>query len=129
MLLFLQVLINAAWKVPKYRVFSSLYFPVFGLNTEIYSANTADTHQKELRIWTLFTRWNGIRIRALPFFTNVINSLQNFWFEEKEFIRCDWFIFNFNVWRNIEIFKSSIDLVKWRIFYYCIHNFTQFATS
>ena len=27
---------NTAWKVPKYGVFSGPYFPVFGLNTEIY---------------------------------------------------------------------------------------------
>ena len=29
----------SAWKVSKYGVFSGLYFPVFGLNTEIYEAN------------------------------------------------------------------------------------------
>ena len=29
-----------AWKVCKYRVFSGPYFPVFGLNTEIYSVYT-----------------------------------------------------------------------------------------
>ena len=28
---------DTAWKVSKYRVFSGPYFPVFGLNTEIYS--------------------------------------------------------------------------------------------
>ena len=28
-----------AWKVSKYRVFFFLYFPVFRLNTEIYSVN------------------------------------------------------------------------------------------
>ena len=28
-----------AWKVSKYRVFSGPYFPVFRLNTEIYSVN------------------------------------------------------------------------------------------
>ena len=28
---------NTAWKVPKYAVFSGPYFPVVGLNTEIYS--------------------------------------------------------------------------------------------
>ena len=30
----------AAWKVSKYGVISGLYFPVFGLNTEIYRPNT-----------------------------------------------------------------------------------------
>ena len=29
----------AAWKMSKYGVFSGLYFPIFGLNTEIYSVN------------------------------------------------------------------------------------------
>ena len=30
---------STAWKVSKYGVFSGPYFPVFGLNTEIYSVN------------------------------------------------------------------------------------------
>ena len=30
---------NTAWKVSKYGVFSGPYFPVFGLNTEIYFVN------------------------------------------------------------------------------------------
>ena len=30
---------HTAWKVCKYRVFSGPYFPIFGLNTEIYSVN------------------------------------------------------------------------------------------
>ena len=31
---------NTAGKVSKYGVISGLYFPVFGLNTEIYCPNT-----------------------------------------------------------------------------------------
>ena len=34
----LEVIITA-WKVSKYEVFSGPYFPVFGMNTEIYRAN------------------------------------------------------------------------------------------
>ena len=30
---------NTAWKVSKYRVISGWYFPVFGLNAEIYEVN------------------------------------------------------------------------------------------
>ena len=30
---------DTAWKVPKYGAFSGSYFPVFGLNTEIYGVN------------------------------------------------------------------------------------------
>ena len=30
---------HTSWKVSKYGVFSGLYFPVFGLNTEIYRVN------------------------------------------------------------------------------------------
>ena len=33
------MLIYTAWKVSKYGVVSGPYFPVFGLNTEIYSVN------------------------------------------------------------------------------------------
>ena len=32
-----------AWKVSKYGVFSGPYFPVFGLNTEIYSVFSLNT--------------------------------------------------------------------------------------
>ena len=30
---------TTAWKVSKYEVFSGPYFPIFGLNTEIYGVN------------------------------------------------------------------------------------------
>ena len=40
--------------------FYSIFFSVFGLNTEIYSVNQVrireNTDQKKLRIWTLFTQ-------------------------------------------------------------------------
>ena len=44
-----------AWKVSKYGVFAGPYFPVFGLNTEIYSEMYSvriqeNTDQKKLRI-------------------------------------------------------------------------------
>ena len=50
-----------AWRVSKYGVFSGRYFPVFGLNTEIYGAPYSvriqeSTDQKKLRIWTLFSQ-------------------------------------------------------------------------
>ena len=32
-------LVHTAWKVPKYWVISGPYFPVFGVNTEIYFVN------------------------------------------------------------------------------------------
>ena len=46
----------------KYEVFSGPYFPVFGLNTDIYSKSQysvqikENTDQKKLSIWTLFTQ-------------------------------------------------------------------------
>ena len=46
-----------AWKVSKYRLFSGPYFPVFGLNTEIYGVIQENTDQKIVCIWTLFTQW------------------------------------------------------------------------
>ena len=36
----------AAWKVSKYGVFSGPYFPVFGLNTEIYRTEYGDLLRK-----------------------------------------------------------------------------------
>ena len=48
------------WKVSKYRFFSGPYFPVFGLNTEIYSGNiriqSENTDQIKLRTWALVTQ-------------------------------------------------------------------------
>ena len=38
-LCFRRGFINTAWKVSKYGVFSGPYFPVIGLNTEIYGVN------------------------------------------------------------------------------------------
>ena len=35
----LKIKICTAWKVSKYGVISVPYFPVFGLNTEIYGVN------------------------------------------------------------------------------------------
>ena len=49
-------------KVSKYGVFSGLYFPAFGLNTENmeylskFSPNTGKYGTEKLRIWTLLTQ-------------------------------------------------------------------------
>ena len=40
-----------AWKVSKYGVFSGPYFPVFGLNTEIYGVNLR-IKSKYRKLWT-----------------------------------------------------------------------------
>ena len=54
-----------AWKKSKYKLFFARYFPVFGLNTEIYSLNlciqskyrkTWTRKNSILHIWTLFTQ-------------------------------------------------------------------------
>ena len=50
----------------KYGVFSSPYFPVFGLNTEICRSKSAffleNIDQKKLRILALFTQWRFHRV-------------------------------------------------------------------
>ena len=58
-----------AWKVFKYGVISGPYFPVFGLNKEIYEVNLCSqseymkiTNQNKLRIWALFTQRLFFRI-------------------------------------------------------------------
>ena len=65
---------------------------------------------------SVFLRSHKWHLHLGAFFTNVINSLQNIWFEEKEFIRCNLFIFIFIVWRKIKIFESGINLIKRRLF-------------
>ena len=47
-----------AWKVPKYRVFSGPYFPVFGLRSNLrIQSECRKIRAKKLRIWILFTQW------------------------------------------------------------------------
>ena len=47
-----------AWKVFQYGVFSSPYFPAFGLNTvSPHCQMRKNTDHKKLRIWTLFTQY------------------------------------------------------------------------
>ena len=50
-----------ARNVSKYGVISGPYYPVFGLNTEIYVVNSVriqeNTDQKQIRIWTLFMQF------------------------------------------------------------------------
>ena len=73
-----KLLSRTAWKVFKYGVFSSPYFPVFGLNTEIYRSKSAffleNTDQKKLRIWALFTQWRFHRILL----TDLVCQRKNF---------------------------------------------------
>ena len=47
---------GTAWKVSKYGVFSGPYFPVFGLNTEIYYVN----FRIESEYWKIRTRENSV---------------------------------------------------------------------
>ena len=42
---------DTAWKVSKYGVISGPYFPVFGLNTEVYSVNL-HIQSEYRKIWT-----------------------------------------------------------------------------
>ena len=71
----------AAWKVSKYGVFSGPYFPVFGLNTEIYSVN--------LRIQSEYRK---IRTKKNSVFGHFLRSAQdselNEWNTQIELKRC-----------------------------------------
>ena len=67
----------------KYRVFSGPYFPVFGLNTEIFSPYSIriqeNADQKKLRIWTLSTQWGPYRnsfMKELTWFWKLRNKIQ-----------------------------------------------------
>ena len=75
----------------KYRVFSSRYFPEFGLNKERYSVSLCIQSEcgkirtgKKLRIWTLFTQWlqnpknittGNLNINSLRNKTEVVGEL------------------------------------------------------
>ena len=57
---------STAWKVPKYGVFSGPYFPVFELNTEIYSVNLRiQSEYKEIRTRKSFVFGTFTKCRRL----------------------------------------------------------------
>ena len=72
-----------AWKMSKYGVFSSSYFPVFGLDTGKYEPEKApylDTFHtvsgiignQSYHSWTLFTQWLNI-LRIAFIFTEAVD--------------------------------------------------------
>ena len=77
---------STAWKVSKYGVFSGPYFPIFGLDTEIFGVNLRI--QSEYR--KIRTRGNSIYghfSRSVGFFVkiwNTWNSKQWITFNEKD---------------------------------------------
>ena len=81
-----------AWKVSKYAVFSGPYFPVFALNTEIYSVNLRIQSEykkirarKKLPIWTLFKQW--LKQHCLVFSEIITGNLRDVF---------KWKYFNYN---------------------------------
>ena len=63
---------STAWKVFKYGVFSSPYFPVFRLNTEIYQVN--------LRKNSVFNTFHAVDEGGGEGKEKKMNSLENNWF-------------------------------------------------
>ena len=88
--------IFTAWKVSKYGVFSGQYFPVFGLNAEIYGVNLRI--QSEYR--KIRTRKNAVCGRFLR--SNCGNNIKNFWYYSHE-----------NKWI---ISRKIVRLFFWRLF-------------
>ena len=88
--------IFTVWKVSKYRVFSGLYFPVFGLNADIYGVNLRI--QSEYR--KIRTRKNSVCGRFLR--SNCGNNIKNFWYYSHE-----------NKWI---ISRKIVRLFFWRLF-------------
>ena len=87
--LFQQPILHTAWKVSQYRVFFRPYFPVFGLNTEIYKSSYSVriqeiTDEENLRIGTLFTQCQSplcvcisllyVSYAISPFFLTLYNN-------------------------------------------------------
>ena len=72
-------MLDNARKMSKYGVFSSPYFPLFGLNIKIYSKSPysvqkrENTDQNKLRIWTLFKQWE-----ILGKYTDSVKYYHNF---------------------------------------------------
>ena len=87
-----------AWEVSESIVFSSAYFPIFGLNIEIYRVNNPDsdrvwknTDQKKLQIWTLLIRTSLLQVHILQYyqlyhkFEKIVNSIRIFRQHSKPF--------------------------------------------
>ena len=62
-----------AWKVSKYRVFSGPYFPVYGMNSEIYGANLhSQSKYRKIRTRKNYVFWHVSRSVLLKFYNNLV---------------------------------------------------------
>ena len=65
--------VSTAWKVSKYGVISGPYFPVFGLNTEIYGVNfRIQSEYRKIRITnnSVFGQFSPSAVSATKFLNN-----------------------------------------------------------
>ena len=76
--------VRTAWKVSKYGVFSGLYFPVFGLNREIYSVN-----------FRIQSEYRKIWIRKNSVFGHLLHSV------EQTYKHCSWALFKKSCQRKV----------------------------
>ena len=67
---------HTARKVSKYDVFSSPYFPTFGLNTEKHGVYLRiQSKCRKIRIWTLFTQW---QLHAYGFYCETLKIVYSY---------------------------------------------------
>ena len=65
--------VSTAWKVSKHGVISGPYFPVFGLNTEIYGVNSlsqSEYRNMRTRINSVFGHFSRSEVSATKFLNN-----------------------------------------------------------
>ena len=75
----------SAWKVSKCGVFSGLYFPVFGLNTKIYSVNLRiqskynKIRTRENSVFGYFSSSASIYIKNICRFKKFVSATLSYW--------------------------------------------------
>ena len=109
----------------RYGVFSGPYFPVFGLNTGIYSVRIQEsTDQKKLRFWTLFTQYQNLHMHCCgwDFIMSAVEKALN---TSLSMVKAAWHIFQFEpgayvnapvtkgtqVWNSVPTISDS--LIVW----------------
>ena len=86
---------STTWKVSKYGVFSGPYFPVLGLNTEIYGVNLRIYRKIRTRKYSVsghFSRSGGIWYYILGWSWIILHSTGNYLFKvnnRKTRTRCE----------------------------------------
>ena len=93
---FKRSILTTAWKVSKYGVISGPYFPVLGLNTEIYKVNLHIQFE-----------YRQIRTRNNSVFGHFFTKLTSNWF-----LTLVWWLWTHKCWLGMQRFLRNVKVAR-----------------